>query len=160
MSQDWVERNKEQFGVQIIELKKIIERQVLDSGSSDEFASDMYVALISGRKITPKMEAAIDRIIKAYSPDEILKREEWVNKVVPKLLMVENLIDETSWTEDYKVNTKRFILSLIKQAKSRKTLSKKQMDSAASIYLRTKKMLKKIKIMLDSYCFSSYIKVL
>ena len=103
----------------------------------------MYVALVSGRKITEKMEAAIDRIIKAYSPDEILKREEWVNKVVPKLLMVENLVDETSWTEDYKVNTKRFISSLVKQAKSRKTLSKKQMDSAASIYLRTKKNIKK-----------------
>ena len=145
MSQDWIERNKEQFGVQIIELKKIIEKQVLDSGSSDEFASDMYVALISGRKITEKMEAAIDRIIKAHSPDELLKREEWVNKVVPKLLMVENLIDETSWDEGYKAGTQRFISSLIKQAKSRKTLSKKQMDSAASIYLRTKKNVEKNK---------------
>jgi len=143
MTQNWVEKNKEQFGVQIIELKKIIEKQVLDSGSSDEFASDMYVALISGRKITPKMEAAIDRIIKAHSPDELLKREEWVSKVVPKLMMVENLIDDTSWTEDYKVNTKRFISSLIKQAKSRKTLSKKQMDSATKVYLRTKKNIEK-----------------
>ena len=143
MSQDWIERNKEQFGVQIIELKKIIEKQVLDSGSSDEFASDMYVALISGRKITPKMEAAIDRIIKINSPDEMLKREEWVNKVVPKLMMVEDLIGNTSWTEDYKVNTKRFVSSLIKQARSRKTLSKKQMDSAASIYARIKKNINK-----------------
>ena len=76
------------------------------------------------------MEVIIDRIIKIHSPDEILKREEWVNKVVPKLLMVENLIDDTSWTDDYKVNTKRFISSLVKQQpKSRKTLSKKQMDS-------------------------------
>ena len=143
MNQDWVERNKEQFGVQIIELKKIIEKQVLDSGSSDEFASDMYVALISGRKITPKMEAAIDRIIKINSPDEMLKREEWVNKVVPKLMMVEDLIGNTSWTEDYKVNTKRFVSSLIKQARSRKTLSKKQMDAVTKVYLRTKKNIEK-----------------
>ena len=143
MTQNWVERNKEQFGVQIIELKKIIEKQVLDSGSSDEFASDMYVALISGRKITPKMEAAIDRIIKINSPDEMLKREEWVNKVVPKLMMVEDLIGNTSWTEDYKVNTKRFVSSLIKQARSRKTLSKKQMDAATKVYLRTKKNIEK-----------------
>ena len=143
MSQDWIERNKEQFGVQIIELKKILENQVLASGKSDEFTSDMYVALISGRKITEKMEAAIDKIIRSNSPDEMLKREEWVDKVVPKLMMVENLIDDTSWTEDYKVNTKRFISSLIKQAKSRKTLSKKQMDSATSIYLRTKKNIEK-----------------
>ena len=145
MKPDWAEKNKQEFGVQIIELKKIIERQVLDIGSADEFASDMYVALISGRKITEKMEAAINRIIKVNSPDEMLKREEWVDKVVPKLLMVENLIDDTSWTEDYKVNTKRFISSLIKQAKSRKTLSKKQMDSATSVYLRTKKNVEKNK---------------
>ena len=141
----WVERNKERYGVQIIELKKIIERQVIDLGSSDEFTSDMYVALISGRKITPKMEAAIDRIIKVNSPDEMLKREEWVDKVVPKLMMVENLIDDTSWTDDYKVNTKRFVSSLVKQARSRKTLSKKQMDAVTKVYLRTKKNIEKNK---------------
>ena len=140
---NWIERNKEEYGVQIIELKKIIEKQVLDTGSSDEFASDMYVALISGRKITPKMESAIDKIIKVNSPDEMLKREEWVNKVVPKLMMVEDLIGNTSWTEDYKVNTKRFVSSLIKQARSRKTLSKKQMDAATKVYLRTKKNIEK-----------------
>ena len=138
-----VEHNKKEYGVQIVELKKIIERQVLDTGSSDEFTSDMYVALMSGRKITPKMESAIDSIIKVNSPDEMLKREEWVNKVVPKLMMVEDLIGNTSWTEDYKVNTKRFVSSLIKQARSRKTLSKKQMDAATKVYLRTKKNIEK-----------------
>ena len=141
--QKWIEKNKEEYGVQMIELKKIIERQVLETGSSDEFTSDMYVALMSGRKITPKMESAIDSIIKVNSPDEMLKREEWVNKVVPKLMMVEGLIDDTSWTDDYKVNTKRFISSLIKQARSRKTLSKKQMDAATKVYLRTKKNIEK-----------------
>ena len=53
----WVEHNKKEYGVQIVELKKIIERQVLTPGNSDEFTSDMYVALISGRKITEKMSA-------------------------------------------------------------------------------------------------------
>jgi hypothetical protein len=135
----WIERNKERFGVQIIELKKIIERQVLDTGDSDQFTSDMYVALISGRKITPKMEAAIDRIIKAHSPDELLKREEWVNKVVPKLMMVTGLITNTDWKDSYKADSHRFINSLIKCAKSRKTLSRKQMDAATRVYLRAKK---------------------
>ena len=132
-SDKWVEKNKKEYGVQIVELKKIIERQVLDTGNSDEFTSDMYVALVSGRKITEKMEDAINRIIKVNSPDEMLKREEWVNKVVPKLMMVEDLIGNTSWTEDYKVNTKRFVSSLVKQARSRKTLSKKQMDAATKV---------------------------
>ena len=142
-SDKWVEKNKKEYGVQIVELKKIIERQVLDTGNSDEFTSDMYVALVSGRKITEKMEDAINRIIKVNSPDEMLKREEWVNKVVAKLMMVEDLIGNTSWTEDYKVNTKRFVSSLIKQARSRKTLSKKQMDAATKVYLRTKKNIEK-----------------
>ena len=143
MKPDWAEKNKQEFGVQIIALKKIIERQVLDTGNSDEFTSDMYVAIISGRKITPKMEAAIDRIIKVNSPDEMLKREEWVDKIVPKLMMVENLIEDTSLEDNYKVGTKHFITSLIKQAKSRKTLSKKQMDAATKVYLRTKKNIEK-----------------
>ena len=45
----WVERNKKEFGVQIIELKKIINKQVESCGSSDEFTSNMLVALVSGR---------------------------------------------------------------------------------------------------------------
>ena len=139
----WVEKNEKEFGVQIQELQKIIESQVLATGNSDQFTSDMLVALKTGRKITPKMEAAIDKIIKVNSPDEMLKRQEWVDRVVPKLMMVSNLISDTSWNEDYKANTHRFMNSLIKQAKTRKTLSKKQMESASSIYARVKKNIEK-----------------
>ena len=139
----WVEKNEKEFGVQIQELQKIIESQVLATGNSDQFTSDMLVALKTGRKITPKMEAAIDKIIKVNSPDEMLKRQEWVDRVVPKLMMVSNLISDTSWNEDYKANTHRFMNSLIEQAKTRKTLSKKQMESASSIYARIKKNIKK-----------------
>jgi len=141
----WVEKNEKEFGVQIQELQKIIESQVLATGNSDEFTSDMLVALKTGRKITPKMEAAIDKIIRVNSPDEMLKRQEWVDRVVPKLMMVSNLISDTSWNEDYKANTHRFMNSLIEQAKTRKTLSKKQMESASSIYARVKKNIKKNK---------------
>ena len=139
----WVEKNEKEFGVQIQELQKIIESQVLATGNSDEFTSDMLVALKTGRKITPKMEAAIDKIIRVNSPDEMLKRQEWVDRVVPKLMMVSNLISDTSWNEDYKANTHRFMNSLIEQAKTRKTLSKKQMESASSIYARVKKNIEK-----------------
>ena len=47
-SNKWVEHNKKEFGVQILALKEIVNRQVLDAGSSDTFTSDMLVALISG----------------------------------------------------------------------------------------------------------------
>ena len=139
----WVEKNEKEFGVQIIELQKIIERQVLATGNSDQFTSDMLVAIKTGRKITPKMESAINRIIKVNGPDELLKREEWVNRVVPKLMMAGGQISATDWTDGYKAETHRFFNSLIEQAKSRKTLSKKQMDTASRIYARIKKNIEK-----------------
>ena len=106
----WIEKNKNEFGVQIIELQKIIERQVLATGNSDSFTSDMLVALKTGRRITPKMEAAINRIIKANSPEELFKREEWVNRVVPKLMMAAGHISATDWTDGIKL---KHIVSLI-----------------------------------------------
>ena len=105
----------------------------------------MLVAIKTGRRITPKMEAAIDRIIKANSPEELFKREEWVSKVVPKLMMAGGQISATDWTDGYKAETHRFFNSLIEQAKSRKTLSKKQMESASRIYAGIKKNIEKNK---------------
>ena len=139
----WVEHNKKEFGVQIVTLKKIINEQVKSCGKSDEFTSDMLVALISGRKITPKMEDAINNIIKRNSPEEQFKRDEWVEKVVPKMIMVKEMISQTDWTEGYRGSSYNFINSIIDQAKSRKSLSKKQMEAVSNLYLRVKKNIDK-----------------
>ena len=139
----WVERNKKEFGVQITELKKIINNQVKTCGSSDEFTSNMLVALVSGRKITTKMENAINNIIKRNSPEEQFKRDEWVQKVVPKMMMVKEMISQTDWTETYRAGSYQFINSIIKQAKSRKSLSKKQMEAVSNLYVRVKKNIDK-----------------
>ena len=139
----WAEHNKKEFGVQIVTLKKIINEQVKSCGKSDEFTSDMLVALISGRKITPKMEDAINNIIKRNSPEEQFKRDEWVEKVVPKMIMVKEMISQTDWTEGYRSNSYQFINSIISQAKSRKSLSKKQMEAVSSLYVRVKKNIDK-----------------
>ena len=139
----WIEHNKKEYGVQIIALKEIINKQVEGCGKSDEFTSDMLVALVSGRKITPKMEDAINKIIKRNSPEEQFKRDEWVEKVVPKLMMVSEQISKTDWTDNYRANTHRFINSLIKCAKTRKTLTKKQMNAASDVYAKVKKNIEK-----------------
>ena len=76
MNKQWIEHNKNIYGVQIIELKKIISEQVRHGGKAEVFVSDMLVALVSGRKITPKMESAIDNIIKRNSPEELYKRND------------------------------------------------------------------------------------
>ena len=143
MNKKWIEHNKKEYGVQIIALKEIINKQVEGCGKSDEFTSDMLVALISGRKITPKMENAINKIIKRNSPEEQFKRDEWVEKVVPKLMMVNEMISNTNWKEGYKADTYRFMNSLIEQAKSRKSLTTKQMEAASKIYARVKKNIEK-----------------
>ena len=139
----WVEHNKKEFGVQIVTLKKIINEQVKSCGKSDEFTSDMLVALISGRKITPKMEDAINNIIKRNSPEEQFKRDEWVEKVVPKMIMVKEMISQTDWTEGYRSGSYRFINSVIDQAKARKGLSQKQMEAVSNLYLKVKKNIDK-----------------
>ena len=139
----WIEHNKKEFGVQIVTLKKIINEQVKACGKSDEFTSDMLVALISGRKITEKMLAAIDNIIKRNSPEEQFKRDEWVEKVVPKMIMVREMIAQTSWTEGYRSGSYRFINSVIDQAKARKSLSQKQMEAVSNLYLKVKKNIDK-----------------
>ena len=139
----WVEHNKKEFGVQILVLKEIVNKQVLDNGNSDTFISDMLVALISGRKITPKMENAINNIIKRNTPEEQFKRDEWVEKVVPKMMMVQNMLTETTWTKGYRGEAHNFLNSIVKQAKSRKTLSKTQMDAVTKIYMKVKKNIDK-----------------
>ena len=139
----WVERNKKEFGVQIIALKEIINKQVEACGKSDEFTSNMLVALVSGRKITTKMEDAINNIIKRNSPEEQFKRDEWVQKVVPKMMMVKEMISQTDWTETYRAGSYQFINSIIKQAESRKSLSKKQMEAVSNLYVRVKKNIDK-----------------
>ena len=105
----------------------------------------MLVALVSGRKITPKMENAIDNIIKRNSPEEQFKRDEWVEKVVPKLIMVREMISDTDWSKGYKGSSYMFLNSIIDQAKTRKSLSKKQMEAASKIYAKIKKNIEKNK---------------
>ena len=141
----WVELNKKQYATQIKALKEIINGQVVNGGSSDEFTSSMMVALVSGRKITPKMENAINNIIKRNSPEELNKRDEWVEKVVPKMIMVREMISDTTWTKAYSHGAWGFMDSVIKQAKSRKTLSKKQMEAVNKMYHKVKKNIEKNK---------------
>ena len=140
---EWVEHNKKEFGVKIVELKIIIKRQIRASGKSDEFTSDMLVALQSGRKITPKMEEAINGIVNRNKPEELVKRKDWVESVVPKIMMVSNLVKETSWGANYKYGKESFLESIKKQAMGNMTLSKKQMEAVTNIYKQCKKNIEK-----------------
>ena len=141
----WIEKNKQQYGNRIVALENIIKTQVKASGKSNQFTSDMLVALKSGRKITPKMEAAIDSIIKRNKPEEMVKRVQWVESVVPKILMVTNLVEDTNWSSGYKRGKEYFLNSIMKQATNNMRLSKKQMDCVNKIYKQAVNNIKKNK---------------
>ena len=143
MNKKWIEHNKKEYGVQIIELKKIIESQVRDGGKANEFTSDMLVALVSGRKITTKMQNAINGIIRKESPEQKFKRDSWLQSVLPKLMMVREQIDNTNWSEQYRLGSINFMESIIAQAKNRKTLTKNQMEAVSKMYVRIKKNIEK-----------------
>ena len=141
----WVEHNKKEFGVQIIELKKIINKQVESCGSSDEFTSSMLVALVSGRKITPKMESAITKIVKSYAktlnPEYRKERSDWTENTIAKLNMIKRRLDECNYTRSYTADKLWFLESIEKQVYSRGKLSSKQRKALNKMYTQfTKKI--------------------
>ena len=61
-----VKENQKLFGRRIEQLDHILkDNTFLVDGGYREFIVSMYKALTSGRKITPKMESAITKIVKS-----------------------------------------------------------------------------------------------
>ena len=139
--QKWIEHNSKLYGDKIKSLKEIANRQIEKSGSSDQFTSDMLLALISGRRITDKMVACIDNIIERDNPKYQAERYKWLESVVPKINLVIDSVEKTSWTSGYKRNTTSFLKDISKQAKGRMSLSNKQMEAVNKVY---KKIIKNI----------------
>jgi hypothetical protein len=139
--QKWIEHNSKLYGDKIKSLKEIANRQIEKSGSSDQFTSDMLLALISGRMITDKMIACIDKIIERDNPKYKAERYKWLESVVPKINLVIDSVEKTSWTSGYKRNTTNFLKDISKQAKGRMSLSTKQMGAVNKVY---KKIIKNI----------------
>lgn len=139
--QKWIEHNSKLYGDKIKSLKEIANRQIEKSGSSDQFTSDMLLALISGRRITDKMVACIDGIIERDNPKYKAERYKWLESVVPKINLVIDSVEKTSWTSGYKRNTTSFLKDISKQAKGRMSLSTKQMEAVNKVY---KKIIKNI----------------
>ena len=135
-SNKWVEHNKKEFGVQIIALKEIINKQVEACGKSDEFTSDMLVALISGRKITPKMADAIRNGIERcknnpnFNEDIKLQAQEKLRPILEKIAMVERLVEQKG------DNALRFVQNVKTYVKANYRITKKQMEGLNKVYKR------------------------
>ena len=131
---DMIDKNKELFGRRIEQLKVIVEDEsYIPRGSSNgyhDFVKSMYLALISGRKITPKMESAITKIVKSYAktlnPEYRKEKLDYTENTIAKLNMIKRRLDECNYTRSYTSEKLYFLDSIERQVYSRGKLSSKQ----------------------------------
>ena len=146
-----IDKNKELFGRRIEQLKVIVEDEsYIPKGSTNGyhgFIRSMYVALLSGRKITPKMESSITKIVKSYSktlnPEYRKKKLDYIENTIAKLNMIKRRLDECNYTRMYTSEKLYFLESIEKQVYSRGSLSIKQRKALNKMYLQFEKKLKK-----------------
>ena len=143
-----IELNKKMYGRRIKQLDHILmDSSFLTDGSYREFVVSMYKALTSGRKITPKMESAITKIVKSYSktmnPEYRKERSDWTENTISKLNMIKRRLDECNYTRSYTADKLWFLESIEKQVYSRGKLSSKQRKALNKMFLQFEKKLKK-----------------
>ena len=143
-----IELNKKKFGRRIEQLDHILmDNTFLTDGSYREFVVSMYKALTSGRKITPKMESAITKIVKSYAktlnPEYRKERSDWTENTIAKLNMIKRRLDECHYTRSYTADKLWFLESIEKQVYSRGSLSSKQRKALNKMFLQFEKKLKK-----------------
>ena len=86
-SQEKASYNKKTYGKEYRELKFLVETK-----RADNFAISMYVAMISGRKITDKMLNAIHKVMKRNSPEEIEKKRLETERLYYKVNLVQEAL--------------------------------------------------------------------
>ena len=146
-----IELNKKMFGRRIKQLQVMIEDEsFIPNGSTNsyhEFILSMYKALVNGRKITPKMESAITKIVKSYAknlnPEYRKERLDWTENTIAKLNMIKRRLDDCNYTRSYTADKLWFLESIEKQVYSRGKLSSKQRKALNKMFLQFEKKLKK-----------------
>ena len=150
-TQKQIEENKKLFGRRIEQLKVIInDLNYLPTGNTyREFIIDMSSALVHGRKITPKMESSITKIVKTYAKtlNSEYKKDtlDYTENTVAKLSMIKRKLNECNYTLGYKNEKLYFLESIEKQVYVRGSLSIKQRKALNKMYSQFTKKIEKIK---------------
>ncbi len=133
-SQEKAEYNKKTYNKEYKELKFLVETK-----KANDFIISMYVAIISGRKITPKMLKAIHNIMKRNSPEELEKKRLETERLLSKLDMVKESLHKANYHETYVYRSEDFLDSIEKQIRDRGSLSPKQKLALNNMYKRFNK---------------------
>jgi hypothetical protein len=143
-----VKENQKLFGRRIEQLDHILkDNNFLVDGGYRNFISSMYKALVSGRRITPKMESSITKIVKSYAkhidPEHQKSRLDYTELTIAKLNVIKRKLDECNYTRSYTADKLYFLDSIEKQVYSRGSLSIKQRKALNKMFLQFEKKLKK-----------------
>ena len=143
-----VKENQKLFGRRIEQLDHILkDNTFLVDGGYREFIVSMYKALVSGRRITPKMESAITKIVKSYSktlnPEYRKEKLDYTENTISKLNMIKRRLDECNYTRSYTADKLYFLESIEKQVYRRGSLSVKQRKALNKMFLQFEKKLEK-----------------
>ena len=137
-SQEKAEYNKKTYSKEYKELKFLVETK-----KADDFTISMYVAIITGRKITKKMLQSIHNVCKRNTPAELEKKRLETGRLLSKLDMVKEVLHKANYHETYVWRSEDFLDSIEKQIRDRGTLSPKQKLALNKMYKRfNKKVIK------------------
>jgi hypothetical protein len=143
-----VKHNKKMYGRRIQQLDHILkDNTFLTDGGYREFIVSMYKALVSGRRITPKMESAITKVVKNYAkhinPEHQKNRVEYIETTLEKINKIRSLLFECKFSPDYSYGKEMFLDSIETQVRQRASLSQKQRMTLNKFYTQFTKRLKK-----------------
>ena len=118
------------------------------------FIQDMHTALSnSKRKITPKMNDAITKIVKRYAihlkvqkdPKVRAKQLKFLEESFTKLELIKQMLLKCQYTEHYNWRTEDFLSSIDNQLRTKKFLSVGQRKALNQMYKRFDKRLDVLK---------------
>ena len=143
-----VKENQKLFGRRIEQLDHILkDNTFLVDGGYREFIVSMYKALVSGRRITPKMESSITKVVKNYAkhinPEHQKNRVEYIEKTLLKIDKIRSLLFECKFSPDYSYGKEMFLDSIETQVRQRASLSQKQRMTLNKFYTQFTKRLEK-----------------
>ena len=130
-SQEKIAYNKKTYSKEHRELKFIV-----DTTQADSFTIKMYVAMISGRVITPRMLTSIHTIIKRSTPEEREKKRLETERLYFKVNLVKEALYKCNYDEYYESRSEDFLGSITEQVRDKGNLSPKQKLALNKMYKR------------------------
>ena len=131
INQEKVAYNKKTYSKEHRELRFLVETKKADS-----FTIKMYVAIISGRKITDKMLTSIHKIMKRNTPEEAEKKRLETERLFSKVNLVKEALYKCDYDEYYESRSEDFLGSITEQVRDKGNLSPKQKLALNKMYKR------------------------